>query len=255
MNISKVSILLPLYNNKNDVINSINSILSQTYRNWELIIIDDCSTDGSYELVKNSIEKLSHNNIFLIRTICNSGTYVALNEGLLRATGKYITIIGSDDKFHPTKVQKQARILDRFPSKMAVIVLYAREGVKPTFGESTIMFRREIINKIGYHDSVRFGADSEFFSRIIKVYTINAIVYLNEILYIAKRRQNSLTTSNITGCMGHGKLVRKDYVTKYTKWHNTAKNLYIPYPLKKRPFKVKSLMLTGYMGKNANVCD
>lgn len=51
----KVSILLPVYNNKEDIISAIQSVINQTYTDWELIIVDDCSIDGTYELVKDFV--------------------------------------------------------------------------------------------------------------------------------------------------------------------------------------------------------
>lgn len=276
---SKVSVLLPVYNNKEDVIHAINSIFSQTYVNWELIIIDDCSTDGSFEMMKSHFEQFvmkcdntnstknldtkninnnelikqdvkiviryklnSGQDIILLRNEINHGTYISLNEGLLVAKGDYITVLGSDDVFHRAKLKTQIDILDYHPEKVCVVGMYIREGRKPMFGEVTMMFRKSIIERIGYHDSVRFGADSEFFSRILATYGVKGLTRLKKVLYYAKKRNRSLTTSTNTGMTGLGLELRKDYKKRYITWHKKSKELFMPYPLTTRPFEVHPLM-------------
>ena len=78
----KVSVLLAVYNNKDDVLNAIQSIINQTHTDWELIIIDDCSMDGTNKIICDYIsdKKL---DIKLIRNDKNCGVYVSLNNGLL----------------------------------------------------------------------------------------------------------------------------------------------------------------------------
>lgn len=248
----KVSIILPVYNNQNDVINAINSIIKQTFQNWELIIVDDCSTDNTIKIVNDYIKKYNRQNrrqnrkkIRLIRNKSNMGCYCSMNEGLNIAKGEYITRIDSDDEFDKNKLENQVNILDKYPNIIAVKTFMKRGNMK-RWGEITLMYRKRIIDEIGYYDSVRFGADSEFISRLIKKYGIESIYKLKKILYFAKERENSLTRSETTGVKEfstHGGIVRKCYLRMYKRWQNNTKNLFMHYPLVNRPFPVNKLMM------------
>jgi len=237
----KISIIITLYNCKEYIIDSVKSVESQTHKNWELIIVDDCSTDGSFEIIQEYLNFINDNRIKLIKNDKNIGCYCSVNEGILVSTGDFITRLDSDDKFKPTKLEKQLDYLLKNPNKMAVVCYFLREGAYPDVGDVTIMFKKQVINDIGYYDSVRFGADSEFYWRIGKYYN-QAIGKINETLYLAKKRPNSLTTSKITG----NAKIRQDYVSCYHPWQDESKRkkkLYMYYPLLDRPFKVNPIML------------
>lgn len=236
----KVSILLPVYNNKDDIVNAIQSVIDQTYKDWELIIIDDCSTDGTKELIK----QYNKCNFVFIENIKNVGVYSSLNNGLLRAKGEYIARIDSDDRYISTFLEKSINILDTHPQIMMVKSLYQREGGRPVCGEITSVYRKAVIDKIGYYDSIRFGADTEFDYRFKKVFGNHKIYKLNEVTYHAKRREGSLTTSKITGIATNAAAsIRKDYMQNASKWHNSTAKSYMPYPLIERPFPVHERML------------
>lgn len=100
-----VSIIMPMYNRSFFVEQSIDSVIAQTYKNWELIIIDDYSTDNSKEIVEKYIER-----DLRIKIICleqNSGVAEARNRGIEIANGQYLAFLDSDDIWHPEKLQKQ----------------------------------------------------------------------------------------------------------------------------------------------------
>ena len=100
-----VSIITPMYNSEKTVAETINSVLSQTYKNWEMIIVDDCSTDKSFEIVENIVK--NHKNIVLLKTDHNSGTAVARNLAIEKAKGKYIAFLDSDDIWANNKLEVQ----------------------------------------------------------------------------------------------------------------------------------------------------
>ena len=89
----KISIIIPIYNNEKYIEKCIDSVINQTYQNWELILVDDGSTDNSLSLCerykKDIRVKIIHQE--------NSGVSVARNNGIKETTGKYITFIDSDD--------------------------------------------------------------------------------------------------------------------------------------------------------------
>lgn len=104
----KVSVILPSYNHAEFIKQTIDSVLQQTYTNFEIIIVDDCSTDHSCQEI-NTIEDERIIKIFLDENI---GTVRAINLGLSKASGKYIAIIGSDDIWEKNKLEKQVEILE-----------------------------------------------------------------------------------------------------------------------------------------------
>ena len=238
--ISKVTVIIPVYNNKDDILNAINSVINQRYKNWELIIVDDHSKDGTYQLVNNFIKKKRDKRINLIRNMKNAGCYVSLNRGLKRASGDYITILGSDDTFHPNKLLIQANILDTEKNLVACDAYYKRQHLLSKYNDVTLMYRKNIINKIGYYDSVRFAADSEFKERIIKVFGLKRLKTIPSILYFAKIRPDSLTRSKKTGRSD----IRLDYREKFKEWHRKQGcNIFMRFPIVKRPFNVNPIML------------
>ncbi len=236
-----VSVLLPVYNNSKDVVNAIESVIKQTYSNWELILIDDCSTDNTLFVISDYLSDKKI-NVKLFKNNKNLGVYSSLNEGLIRSNGQYITRIDSDDTLAEDMLKTQVSFLEN-DYYIASQSLYQRGNLHKAFGEISIMYRKNIINKIGYYDSVRFAADTEFLHRMIRVYG-NRINRVNKVLYYAQNRNNSLTTSESTGLIGTGGLIRNEYVVNFTEWHKKCgNNLYLDYPLKTRPFLVNDVML------------
>ncbi len=108
---SLVSILLATYNQEYLISETIESILNQTYTNWELVIGDDCSSDKTYEIVKSYQERYP-DKIKAFRNSENLGITGNCNEILKRCSGKYIAFIGGDDLFLPTKLEKQVGLME-----------------------------------------------------------------------------------------------------------------------------------------------
>lgn len=98
-----VSIIMPTYNCGRFIKESIDSVLAQTYSNWELLIVDDCSKDGT-ETIVNSFED---QRIQYMRNEHNMGAAVTRNRALRAAKGKYVAFLDSDDIWKPTKLEKQ----------------------------------------------------------------------------------------------------------------------------------------------------
>jgi teichuronic acid biosynthesis glycosyltransferase TuaG len=101
----EISIVLPVYNAKSFVDATIDSVLGQTFRNWELIIVDDCSTDGTYEYL---CAKYSDNaNIKVFKNDINSGAGKTRNKGLQEASADIIAFLDADDVWMPRKLELQ----------------------------------------------------------------------------------------------------------------------------------------------------
>ncbi|WP_136482653.1 glycosyltransferase family 2 protein [Cognatitamlana onchidii] len=106
-----VSIITPLYNSEAYISETINSVLSQTYTNWELILIDDYSSDNTLGIVKSYTDK--YNNIKLLRNENNSGAAISRNKGITEASGKFIAFLDADDLWKPNKLEVQVAILNK----------------------------------------------------------------------------------------------------------------------------------------------
>lgn len=99
-----VSIIMPSYNTGRFIRETVESVMAQTYTNWELIIVDDCSTDNTDEAVS---QYLLDARIRYIKNESNSGAAVSRNRALREAKGKWIAFLDSDDLWEPDKLQKQ----------------------------------------------------------------------------------------------------------------------------------------------------
>lgn len=102
-----VSIIMPSYNTARFIGESINSVINQTYENWELLIVDDCSTDNTDDIVKDFTDKRIH----YYKNDRNSGAAVSRNKALREAKGKWIAFLDSDDLWKPEKLEKQLRFM------------------------------------------------------------------------------------------------------------------------------------------------
>ena len=99
-----VSIIMPSYNTAKYIEESIKSVLAQTYTNWELLIVDDCSTDNTDEIVQPF---LSDERVKYLKNEKNSGAAISRNRALREAKGKWIAFLDSDDLWMPEKLEKQ----------------------------------------------------------------------------------------------------------------------------------------------------
>ena len=105
-----ISILMSTFNRKKLLPRAIDSVINQTYNNWELIICDDCSTDNSYQLLENY--RKQNSKIKLIKNEKNIGLTKSLNRLLENVSGNFIARLDSDDYYHPEKLEKQMHFLE-----------------------------------------------------------------------------------------------------------------------------------------------
>ena len=110
MNNDLVSIIMPSYKCGKFIEESIRSVQNQTYKNWELIIVDDCSGDDTVSIILELMS--SDNRIFLYQNSINSGAAVSRNIALRKANGRWIAFLDSDDLWEPTKLEKQVQFMD-----------------------------------------------------------------------------------------------------------------------------------------------
>lgn len=105
-----ISIIMPTYRCGPFIAESIKSVQAQTYQNWELIVVDDCSGDGTIGVVQD-IQKEDH-RIHIFSNARNSGAAVSRNVALREAKGRWIAFLDSDDLWEPTKLEKQIKFME-----------------------------------------------------------------------------------------------------------------------------------------------
>lgn len=108
MNHKLVSIITPLFNAENYIQACINTVISQTYQHWEMIIVDDCSTDNSIKIVEN----INDNRIRLVKLQTNMGAGFARNTAIKIAKGNYIAFLDADDIWHIEKLTIQINFME-----------------------------------------------------------------------------------------------------------------------------------------------
>ena len=107
-----VTIITPSYNSAKLITLTINSVINQSYSAWELIIVDDCSTDNSCEIIQSFID--SDSRIKLIKQDQNAGAAAARNTGIEHAKGQFIAFLDSDDYWHREKLEKQLKYFEQY---------------------------------------------------------------------------------------------------------------------------------------------
>lgn len=237
----KVTVIMPVYNASDVIRTSMESVLLQSWTNLELIVVDDCSTDSSVDIVKEYMKR--DRRVRLLSTRLNSGPYVARNIALDQATGDFITCNDADDWSHPIKIETQVKHLIDNPNVLANTSEQARatnelklhrRGRAGEFifaNMSSLLFRRDLINKIGYWDSVRFVADGEFIRRIKRVCGNKSVVHLSTgPLSFQRQLKTSLTGNDYFGYHGFLMGARKEYFDAYNYYHEKTNlnKLYIP---------------------------
>lgn len=104
-----ISIITPLYNSDAFIEDTINSILSQTYTNWELFLIDDFSTDSTMQIATTFAN--DYPNIIVLKNKTNSGAAVSRNKGITAAKGDFIAFLDADDLWKPNKLEVQIKFM------------------------------------------------------------------------------------------------------------------------------------------------
>ncbi|MGX9964191.1 glycosyltransferase [Roseomonas sp. F4] len=172
-----VSILIACYNAETTLPTALESLLVQSWRNFEAIVIDDASSDGTVRVAREFAAR--DPRVKVLEMPVNGGAYVARNHGLDISSGAFVTIHDADDWSHPTKLQRQVEWLIKNEDFVACTSQQARatndlEFLRPTANSqlrnvnmSSLMTRTKFLKeKCGYWDTVRFGADTEMHKRL-----------------------------------------------------------------------------------------
>ncbi|GAB2467959.1 hypothetical protein GCM10007967_22690 [Xylanimonas ulmi] len=231
-----VSVIMPIYEPNDETDVAIASVLSQTWRNLELIIVDDGSpaSDSSGQET-DYVERLKRwasqsDRIRLVLNEENRGAYWARNVGYSLAQGKYVTIVDKDDWHHPQRIETQVRYMEREGAPVACLANWARVDrdlrfivrwgpdrvIHPSF--ACAMFRREEVQKVvGFWDTVRKGADNEFLERVQLAFDFKIETVSPAPLALSFLGDGNLTASDMG--MGFESHSRQVYRQAYSGWH------------------------------------
>ncbi len=106
-----VSIIVPVYNAEKFIRDTLETVKAQTYKNWELILVDDCSIDNSVNIIKSYIK--DDKRISLIAQNKNNGAAITRNKGIEKATGRYICFLDADDLWDSNKIEEQLKFMKK----------------------------------------------------------------------------------------------------------------------------------------------
>lgn len=210
-----VSIVVPVFNSEKFIKETIKTVESQTYHNWELILVNDCSTDSSEQIIREYEE--DDKRIKLINLETNSGAAIARNTGMENAKGKYIAFLDADDLWKKEKLEKQIKFMkennyyftftgyefaDENGNNLEKIVnvpkkINYKQALKnTTIFTSTVIFNVDNLGKeIISMPNVRRGQDTATWWKVLKT---GVIAYgLNESLSLYRRSNNTLSSNKI----------------------------------------------------------
>ncbi len=221
-----VSVIVPLYNAEKYIEETMESILNQTYKNIEIVIVDDGSKDQSSSIVKNFKKKYPEQIQYILQE--NQGVSVARNTGIENANGEYISFLDSDDLWHSTKIEKQIESMHKNNMNACYcgfMNFYEETGEKventtnfvkgnmtkaflthQVFAQtSTWIFKKSIVmnHNIRFTPGCSWGEDLEF---LFKLMSVTNVCYVDEYLTYYRILSGGSLSSNY-----------KDYELKTTK--------------------------------------
>jgi glycosyltransferase involved in cell wall biosynthesis len=201
----RVSVVMAARNAESTIARAVSSILSQSYENLELVVVDDASTDGTLDACRRAAANDPRVTIAPSRE--HHGVAWCRNVGLSRATGEYVTFQDADDASHPERIERQLAALIERPEAVFCVCNYRREDARgrPIVINGhlvkksliSMLFRREqVLRAIGYFSDLRISEETEYFERMKTVFGEDAEVHLFETLYFARFATTSLLFSD-----------------------------------------------------------
>lgn len=183
-----VSVIIPTYNRGRLILDSINSVLNQTYKNIELIVVDDCSTDNTEEILKS----INDSRIKYVKLEKNSGACIARNKGIELSTGEFIAFNDSDDLWITTKLEKQLCFLKNYNADIVICKMECRTPKNkfihnfPNIDQNKQISYEEILKYNCASTQTIFGK-SECFKEIIFDATMPRLQDWDEVLRLSQK--------------------------------------------------------------------
>ncbi|MBU0993970.1 MAG: glycosyltransferase [Proteobacteria bacterium] len=233
--IPKVSVIIPCYNREKFIRETIDSVLSQTYSNIELICVDDGCTDGTrtiLETYKNNITILEHEGRV------NKGQSAAINLGMKNASGHYIAILDSDDLFASNKIEMQVKYLETHPDIGLVYAngyaidengkkiyrFYDQGHIEKSDPERVLMDCYFLVPNNALVRKTAFELAGEFDEKLrsaqdhdmaIRLAEVTNIAYLDQYLFYYRRHKDSISAKNADLRWRNGFIILKKASSRY----------------------------------------
>ena len=204
MKTNSVSVIMSVYNNENTVLESVNSILSQTFTEIEILITDDSSTDNSYEILKDL--KNQDGRIKLFKNQKNIGLTKTLNNMIKISNGDFIARQDADDYSLPIRLETQIKMMEKFDIKISTaraLELETKREIpglsfyipyryliyfKNPFIHGTLVIDSSLMKRYLYNEDYFFAQDYELFSRLFQ--NKKQILNIKKPLYILNTKNN-----------------------------------------------------------------
>jgi hypothetical protein len=204
---STVSVIIPCYNSISTIDRAINSVINQTFKCTEMIIIDDCSSDETYAHLLNLKEEIkSRIHIIIERNDKNMGPSFSRNKGIKLATGNWIAFLDSDDHWHPQKIEIQIYVAEKFSifftgtkSKVSVLTETTKINIeqiktlpltrehfywKNHFQTPSVLVKKSEL--LVFDSSMKYSEDLNLWMELMDHYKV-AILIENELVFLGKR--------------------------------------------------------------------
>ncbi|MEH6645919.1 glycosyltransferase family 2 protein [Sulfitobacter sp.] len=250
-----VSVLMAAHNAADVIGTAIQSVLRQSWRALELIVVDDASTDDTAGIVAAAATR--DPRVRLIRLAHNRGAYGARNAALAEARGHYITLHDADDWSHPERLTRHAHFLASHPGHIGCLSTQARctedlrisrwtgTGAMAFENLTSLMLPREIFDTvIGVWDDVRVSADSELLRRVRRLFGAGSVPLLPQgPLALQRDSTGNATGDSATGMGWFYYGARQEYHEAQRHHHETAPAL--RYAAHTRPFPVPQILTSG----------
>lgn len=223
-----ISVIVPVYNAEKYILKTIETVINQTYTNWELLLVDDLSTDSSVEIIEDFLATITDERIKLIKQNKNAGAAHSRNKGVRAAKGRYIAFLDADDLWLPDKLELEISFLremqvgfvfsgyefgDEKAKPVGKIVRvpqtlsYSQALSRTVIFTSTVMIDTKIISKELLRMPHVASEDTATWWQILRAgYSAHG---LNTVLAIYRRPAKSLSSNKVEACKRIWNLYRK----------------------------------------------
>lgn len=225
-----ISVLMPAYNAAEYIREAIDSILTQTFTDFEFIIINDGSTDSTEDIILSYSDK----RIKYYANECNLGIVKTLNRGIDLSNGRYIARMDADDVSMPDRLEKQVHLLDVNPQIVASGTLYTILGdgsnipvdvatdtedirydmaIYCQFAHSTMMIRKDTLDqyKLRYREEYKCAEDYKLWTELLQY---GDMINIPEVLGYIRQCEEGISISNADKQKNLSDIVRKDYLNQ-----------------------------------------
>ncbi len=255
-----VTVMMPTHNGSAHILTAIRSVLSQSWRNLELIVVDDHSREEEWDYLRRNAP--DDRRLTLTRLDSNQGAYRARLKAFSLARGEFATVHDDDDWSHPQKIEWQVNHLLQDPDVIANMSyqtridqdgLFLRINDNPEFNQrnySSMMIRTADVLRLGMWDDLNRAADAEFHDRVFAATGKRVAAVTSPPLSFMRARSGSLTSGEIRkGALDFG---RQTYGLLYQNWHlrlkagdDGAAGSPPDFSSVRRPFPVPQNFLSG----------